>query len=858
MFVITLRSASRSGSSRNLLRRGGFLAACLAVFMPATSRSQTGYPAWWTNAADGTQIIDSTASHEVSKNYAPVNAGQLKNVAAKARQYFSLYLPGGVGTEVNTLVDGFNATTYSPGNYAAVNLGQLKAAAKPFYDRLMAAGYDTRQHLIDRGYPSNWSSDYPWLPATPVAENYAPANLGQLKAVFSFDVWGHLLIDRDEEFVPANGNAWFSMKGTTSTGVPMDLSGATWSVNGGGSISPYGNFTSNGTTGTFTVTATNGSQSVSTTVTVYTPVFTTFTITPDVPRMLPSESVSIWAAATDQHGNYMDIIGTDWTLSGGGSIDEYDSSATFTSNGTEGTFTITATHTGKIASTNVTVYTPALTTIQITPPSMEIPANDTVYLSAQPLDQQGQGMDLTVDWAVSGGGTLTPTFNHAAFLSNGSFGTFTVTASSGSVSGTATVTVSAPVLARLQVAPLPAALLASAPGAQFQFTALGFDQFHSLLASAPTGLSWSTSGGGTINSSSGLFTSNGTAGTYAVTVSKGSLTHTAQVRVFTTVTGIVTGLQAKGYHQRVKLYWPPYNLPGGLSVHHYNVYRSTSSSGPFVDIADVSGTPAPSYLDRGRTNDTTYWYRVTAVLSDGQGHTIETSPSAAASATPIALPLVGPMDIAFIVDNSGSMSGAIGNIQSELENIVDDIEIASGNDYRLALVTPDTETFHVRLLFSALNGEAFVDEVEELSGDGGGGAPESTDLCLKNILNTTGGFTTDFRPGAKKVIIMITDALPSGGNDIFVEDLYLTNTSSDEYLAHQYALQAESEAIQIGSVAVLGGASMENPDAFHRVMHDYYAALTAPAGHDPVYREVPSNGQGAAEAIMDVIQQTEP
>jgi hypothetical protein len=63
----------------------------------------------------------------------------------------------------------------------------LKAVAKPFYDRLLAIGFDTRQSLRDHG-ALGWSFNYPWDPATPVAENYAPANLGQLKWVFSFDL----------------------------------------------------------------------------------------------------------------------------------------------------------------------------------------------------------------------------------------------------------------------------------------------------------------------------------------------------------------------------------------------------------------------------------------------------------------------------------------------------------------------------------------------------------------------------------------------------------------------------------------------------------------------------------------------
>lgn len=137
-------------------------------------------PGWWT--APATAIIEPNADEN---NYAPANLGQLKHVAAQAREHLDATLPGGAGTAVTTLVESF--TDDPETNFSPINLGQLKAVAKPFYDRLLAAGYDTKANLIARGYPATWTHSYPWDPATPKAENYAPANIGQLKMVFSFD-----------------------------------------------------------------------------------------------------------------------------------------------------------------------------------------------------------------------------------------------------------------------------------------------------------------------------------------------------------------------------------------------------------------------------------------------------------------------------------------------------------------------------------------------------------------------------------------------------------------------------------------------------------------------------------------------
>jgi hypothetical protein len=137
-------------------------------------------PQWWD------EVIDTNASHAASENYVPANLGQLKNMAAHAEEHLDT-LPGGPGDEVEHMVYSFSHINLGD-NYAPINLGQLKAIAKPFYDRLIQAHFDTIANLKSHGYPSTWTSPYPWDPNTPASENYALANLGQLKMAFSFDL----------------------------------------------------------------------------------------------------------------------------------------------------------------------------------------------------------------------------------------------------------------------------------------------------------------------------------------------------------------------------------------------------------------------------------------------------------------------------------------------------------------------------------------------------------------------------------------------------------------------------------------------------------------------------------------------
>ena len=65
-------------------------------------------PAWWTNS--DSQIIDPNADHSTSANYAPANVGQLKNVAAQARNYLDENFADGAGDAIETMVDGFEST----------------------------------------------------------------------------------------------------------------------------------------------------------------------------------------------------------------------------------------------------------------------------------------------------------------------------------------------------------------------------------------------------------------------------------------------------------------------------------------------------------------------------------------------------------------------------------------------------------------------------------------------------------------------------------------------------------------------------------------------------------------------------
>jgi hypothetical protein len=82
-----------------------------------------------------------------------------------------------------------------------------------------------------------------------------------------------------------------------------------------------------------------------------------------------------------------------------------------------------------------------LTTITVAPSSASVATGGTQQFTATGLDQNGAAMNPqpTFTWSVSGGGTISSSGLFTAGSTAG--GPFTVTASSGSVSGTASVTV---------------------------------------------------------------------------------------------------------------------------------------------------------------------------------------------------------------------------------------------------------------------------------------------------------------------------------------------------------------------------------------------------------------------------------
>ncbi|MFW1676644.1 vWA domain-containing protein [Pontibacter sp. JAM-7] len=150
----------------------------------------------------------------------------------------------------------------------------------------------------------------------------------------------------------------------------------------------------------------------------------------------------------------------------------------------------------------------------------------------------------------------------------------------------------------------------------------------------------------------------------------------------------------------------------------------------------------------------------------------------------------GPMDVVFLVDDSGSMDLVLDSIKASFAGFISDIDNASGGDYQMALVSQDTAAFNperpeVDVDLSLNNGVAVDTALVSVFASGGSGLPEPTDAMLDLVINgntlLTGsndpgfascdpsgaGFAGVFRPAADKILILATDAAPGGCDDIY-------------------------------------------------------------------------------------------
>lgn len=199
------------------------------------------------------------------------------------------------------------------------------------------------------------------------------------------------------------------------------------------------------------------------------------------------------------------------------------------------------------------------------------------------------------------------------------------------------------------------------------------------------------------------------------------------------------------------------------------------------------------------------------------------------------------IDLVLVVDDTGSMFGAISNVQTGLVSILNTAQSTCG-DLQCGVIT-FADDVQVDQPLTAVTANCTA-AVNALTAGGGAGLPEASDEGLREAFTATvcaltGNFDpAAWRDGCCKVAILVTDALPAGCDDTFTLGV-------DDANAHQRALDAAALGIQIGALFVPTGGDPSGE--ITPIMIDY-AATT-----DGVFGQTNADGTGTANAIEQVI-----
>jgi len=326
----------------------------------------------------------------------------------------------------------------------------------------------------------------------------------------------------------------FTATGTFSDNTTQDLTGsATWAsantsvatVNNGGmaaSVQP----------GSSDISAVYGGKSAATTLTVTPATLVSIAVTPTNPSIVKGTTRQFAATGTYTDNSTQDLTASaSWSSSNTGvaTISDSTGSKGLAASASVGTTTITAAYSGKNETTTLTVTAPTLASITVTPADPSIALGTTKQFTATGTYSDSTTQDLTtsVTWSSSSPGVaaVSNAAGTKGLATSVTTGSTTITATSGSVSGYTTLSVTPAQLTSIAITPTNPQI---AKGTTKQFTATG-TYTDASTQDLTTSATWSSS-------STGIATISNAAGSkgLATSVATGSTTITA-------ISGIVSG-----------------------------------------------------------------------------------------------------------------------------------------------------------------------------------------------------------------------------------------------------------------------------------------------------------------------------
>lgn len=209
----------------------------------------------------------------------------------------------------------------------------------------------------------------------------------------------------------------------------------------------------------------------------------------------------------------------------------------------------------------------------------------------------------------------------------------------------------------------------------------------------------------------------------------------------------------------------------------------------------------------------------------------------------------GPMDVVFVIDNSGSMTAVISEVQKQVGKIADAVAAASGGDYQFGLIAMPANDVDVFLDMAPQNRADLNTAVNKMTTVSSCGPGIAYDEAFDTILNhlgprtgssgsQSGSFTGQFRANAAKIIILITDTGPQGFD--------CGTTPAHVQKAHEMAVLAASQGVHITGIFVPDGGGTD-PTTDIPTMQD----VAATSGG--LFKETKADASDAADVIIDIV-----
>jgi trimeric autotransporter adhesin len=331
--------------------------------------------------------------------------------------------------------------------------------------------------------------------------------------------------------VAAGLSQQFTATGHYSDNTTRDLTNsATWtSSNTNAATIASGGKATTKTAGSTTITAADSGISGSTSLTVSAAVVASITVSPASTSISLGTTAQFTASATLTDGTKQDVTNSATWASSDLSVASISSSGLANSHAT-GSVSITASASGITGTASLTVNGPGLVSIAVTPPTASVAQNTTVQYTATGTYTDGSSQNITssVTWVSSNPAVASINLNGAPGLAKAiTAGTTIISATSGNVSGTASLTVTSAFLVSIVVTPVNVSIPL---GTVQQFTATG--TFSDNTKQDITGsVTWSSSDNTIVSITvSGLGTGRDL-GSVTITATSGSVNGTATASV---------------------------------------------------------------------------------------------------------------------------------------------------------------------------------------------------------------------------------------------------------------------------------------------------------------------------------------